>query len=730
MKKKIFLVTLIVFLSIVLLAYSLNDINFAKATGTFSDGFENGSLSPNWTSYNGTLTLNQQTVNSGSYSVQNTAVGGSNRNLYYHPLGSIASSTNPIYMREYLYLTSTTVPSTNGDYYQVGGFSDASGPNMGDGEICVFNVGGTLYWGLYVRDVSSGTGFSIHFSNSAVTVGSWNCLELMHFTGTNQLLNGEDTLTLNGQVIVDAHENNWDRTPANVIIGGSQTGTISSNQTWTYYIDDVAVSDSEIGFMQYQLTTSTNYGTVTPISGLNAEGSSVTITATPPTTVQGERYFFLGWVGSGTGNYTGNNNPATVTMNSAITETASWEHQYLLTVSSDHGSTGNTGWYDAGTTATATLASATVAGSTGTQYVFSGWSSGASGTGLTSNAIVMDGPKTAVATWTTQYYLTVTTAHGSVTGSGWYNAGTSATATLGSLTSPGATGVRYLFTGWSGDASGTSLTSNPIIMSSPKTATAPNWKTQYNLTIAQSGIGSDYPAKFIIVNGTSYDVAGFSTWANSSDVYTFSYAPQVLVAENSKQYLITGVSGNTTATSVTVSQPSTVTAAYKTQYYLTVSSDYDSPSPTSGWFDDGTSITGYVSSPASGYASSGWSGTGSVPASGSSSVVTFAINAPSSITWNWYNPNATPSPTATPTPIPTATPTPKPTATPIHTSTPTPTPTPTASPTAKPTNTSPTPSSDSTQKFATNPYIYGIVIAIVIIGIIAAIIVLKKRKTK
>jgi len=89
-----------------------------------------------------------------------------------------------------------------------------------------------------------------------------------------------------------------------------------------------------------------------------------------------------------------------------------------------------------------------------------------------------------------------------------------------------------------------------------------------------------------------------------------------------------------------MSNPITETANWKTQYYLTVSSPYDSPTPTSGWFDSGTGITESVTSPVSGgsgiqYVCTGWSGTGSVPASGTASSDTFTITAPSSIVWAW-----------------------------------------------------------------------------------------------
>lgn len=76
------------------------------------------------------------------------------------------------------------------------------------------------------------------------------------------------------------------------------------------------------------------------------------------------------------------------------------------------------------------------------------------------------------------------------------------------------------------------------------------------------------------------------------------------------------------------------------QVYLTVTSLYDSPNPTSGWFDVETSIMASVTSPASSgagtrYACTGWTGTGSVPASGSTTAASFIITQDSSLTWNW-----------------------------------------------------------------------------------------------
>jgi hypothetical protein len=72
---------------------------------------------------------------------------------------------------------------------------------------------------------------------------------------------------------------------------------------------------------QFVLTMKANGpGTVSPSSGTwyNA-GAKVTITATP-----NSGHKFKSWTGSGSGSYTGAKSPVTITMNSAITETANF----------------------------------------------------------------------------------------------------------------------------------------------------------------------------------------------------------------------------------------------------------------------------------------------------------------------------------------------------------------------------------------------------------------------
>jgi hypothetical protein len=146
--------------------------------------------------------------------------------------------------------------------------------------------------------------------------------------------------------------------------------------------------------------------------------------------------------------------------------------QYTLTVVSPYDTPGGAGLYDEGATAYATLATGTVELVPGAkQAVFTGWTGDASGTGLTSDPITMDGDKTATSTWKIQYYLTVKTdPEGLVTipGEDWYDE-----CTYVGLTAPPVTGYQFVY--W--DVDTTAVAGNPITvhMDTWHTATAHYW---------------------------------------------------------------------------------------------------------------------------------------------------------------------------------------------------------------------------------------------------------------
>ena len=154
---------------------------------------------------------------------------------------------------------------------------------------------------------------------------------------------------------------------------------------------------------QFYLTVDSNPTGVGSPSGEDwyDAGFTAHISIAQDVAVSGGRYDFRNWIGA-----SGTFSDATVVMDAAKTATANYQLQFYLTVNDGgHGSSGGTGWYDAGTYAQATMTPLTVAGATGTQYVFAGWSGDASGSGSPSNNILIDGAKTASATWTTQFEL-------------------------------------------------------------------------------------------------------------------------------------------------------------------------------------------------------------------------------------------------------------------------------------------------------------------------------------
>jgi uncharacterized repeat protein (TIGR02543 family) len=229
-----------------------------------------------------------------------------------------------------------------------------------------------------------------------------------------------------------------------------------------------------------------------------AYGTSITASVSSPVAgPTGTQYVCTGWTGTGDipASGTGTSVTFTITQDSSITW--NWKTQYYLTVTSPYGVPTGQGWYDSGLVADFG-ASTPISGGTGTQYVFTGWSSSDSG-GYTgsqpSYSVTMSNPITETASWNTQYYLTVDSGgHGTASGQAWYDAGTGATFSIDPTTVSGGAGIRYVFTGWSSSDNGGytgPIASQSVTMNNPITETA-HWKTQYYLTVgtAQSGLGT------------------------------------------------------------------------------------------------------------------------------------------------------------------------------------------------------------------------------------------------
>ena len=228
---------------------------------------------------------------------------------------------------------------------------------------------------------------------------------------------------------------------------------------------------------QYYLTMSHGTGgTVSTSSGWKSSGAAVSISATP-TNNSSVSYNFSGWAGSGTGSYSGTNNPASITMNGPITENATFI-QNPVQISVQTNPAGRSFSVD-GTTYTAAQSfswdpgsshtistSSPQSGGTGVQNVWKNWSD----SGAISHTVSATTNKTYTANFTIQYYLTMTKGSGGTVtpSSGWRNSGAAV-----SIKATPATG--YTFTGWTGTGTGsyTGVTNpNSITMGGPITETA------------------------------------------------------------------------------------------------------------------------------------------------------------------------------------------------------------------------------------------------------------------
>jgi hypothetical protein len=191
----------------------------------------------------------------------------------------------------------------------------------------------------------------------------------------------------------------------------------------------------------------------------------------------------------------------------------------------------------------------------------------------------------------TPYQLTVNTdpsnLSGQLTGGGLYKQWSSVIFSTGQNMIQVSNDTRYVFSRWSGNYTGTSL-SGLITMDGNKTVTAV-YQAQYYLTVTV------HPSNATSMNG--------SGWYNARDAITLTVPSQTIGVANGTRLVFNGwsVDGNNQTgltLNLQMNGPHNVTAQYKQQYYLTVNSDQGVPSGA-GWYDAGTYVPINVSTPAS-----------------------------------------------------------------------------------------------------------------------------------
>jgi hypothetical protein len=455
---------------------------------------------------------------------------------------------------------------------------------------------------------------------------------------------------------------------------GNYTGT-DNPTTGSAVTMNGPVNETASWTLQYSLTMATNYGSTSPSVGVSWHdaGSSLDITATAPTAGAGEKYVWNGWTGVGTGSYTGTDNPTTgnaITMNGPINETASWTHQYEVTFVVSPSGSGSTS--PAGTNVWEDTGSLSISATANSGYSFSTWSSNTGSitfadANFADTTATINGPGNITATFTlttTTTYSVTFTQTGLPAGKSWsatFNGVllSSKTSTIvfrgiasgsysWSVLTPiaGSTGIRYQASQASGTMSVPSQTTQTI-----------TYTTQYLVTFAQSGVGSDFSGTLVTIDGNNYAARALpALWWNSSSSHSFAFESPLVVTANGKQYVWASTTGLSTlqSTAFTVSAPGTINGHYQTQYWLTTSTNFGTVNPSSGWHNAGSTVTISATAPSTGsgerYLWHGWKGTGSGSYTGTNNPAIHAVtmNAAITETASWthqYQVTVTASPT-------------------------------------------------------------------------------------
>jgi uncharacterized repeat protein (TIGR02543 family) len=223
--------------------------------------------------------------------------------------------------------------------------------------------------------------------------------------------------------------------------------------------------------------------------------------------------------------------------------------------------------------------------------------------------ITMDSDKSVSASFIRQYKLTIAAGIGGTTDpvSGTYTYDSGTQVSIAAIPNTG-----YRFSGWSGDATGTT---NPIAvtMDSNKSIAA-NFIRQYTLTIATGtgGTTDPVPGTYIYDLGTEVSVKATPNTGYRFDKWTGD------------------ITGTTNPITITMDGNKSISAGFTRQYKLTIatgSGGTTDPAPGTYTYDSGAQVS-VKAMPNSGYQFSGWSGS----VSGTTNPITITMDADKSVT--------------------------------------------------------------------------------------------------
>ncbi len=244
----------------------------------------------------------------------------------------------------------------------------------------------------------------------------------------------------------------------------------------------------------------------------------------------------------------------------------------------------------------------------GTRYVFIQWDDGS----VTVTRIVTKGSYTA--NYNKEQLLQIFSDFDDPQGGGWYKDQTYASFSVTPFIE--LTDTRHIFTGWSGDYTGTEPTAK-LYMDTPKTVTA-NWRHEYLLTL-----------------NSEYGTLTGAGWYREGETAGFSVTPYIQLPDT--KHIFTGwsvdYSGTSSSASLVMDSPKTVAASWRNEYLLTLNSEYGEPAGA-GWYEEGATASISIA-PIQGLLIrrifNGWSGDLTDTAADSSVV----MDSPMIVTANW-----------------------------------------------------------------------------------------------
>lgn len=414
----------------------------------------------------------------------------------------------------------------------------------------------------------------------------------------------------------------------------SQGGT--QNQTYTVPGNDANLT---INFTtQYEVTINTSYGDPKGWGWHNANSNITVAVDSLDEILSGEeRYVFTGW----SGDKTSANASFTITeIQAPWTVTASFGiHQYYLNINSNFGNPQGEGWYNENAVASISVTSPdTVTSGSKTKYIFNGWTGDVTTTATQVNNIIMDGPVAVGTNWTTQYYFTFLAdppEGGEIPDrTGWYNAGDYVLLDTLSV----ADGFEW--GGWYGDGvtDGDKTVPQNLQIIQPKTVRA-KFNREGSVVVT-----TDPPGLSFHVDGTLYEELQVFDWLEG-ETHSVSVSAESQQGDDQTRYVFLywrngGDDENVTHQYSVPATDDTVTAVFRTDYYVTVNS-VRGEATASAWHEAGENIPISVdslvlASAGTRYRMSGWAGTGSGSYTGTDTSFTITnLSAPITQTANW-----------------------------------------------------------------------------------------------